>query len=518
MSLDSSRYLRAKTPLGVCPLFAPNRSLRFCNTPTFHSALLQNLLRGRGVLMRVCVALSLSLLLVGLCSAQTPHAAIRKDLNVPAEDLSPALQQVATTYEIQLLYPTPLTKDLKTHGAVGSLTADDALTKVLSGTGLSYKYLDANTVTVFATAAPAAAAQDQTNQTQDKSQEAGKKSSQDFRVAQVAQGQTPSPSTVERADEQSSEKKKEQLQEVVVTGSRIPTPAGQQAEPVRSYSREEIETSGRTTVADFLNTLPDVSVASTESGIQRQGGQTTVQLHGLPVGTTLVLLNGRRVETSYNGFFDLSNLPANAIERIDVLPVGASAIYGSDALGGAVNIILRNNMQGLEVNAKYGGAVGTDETDANIGWGKAWDRASFSIIGNLQTKSALLGGQRSVTSDTTVPSGAPTFGIQDDCDPGTVYSVDGTPLPGLGSATQAGIPGGQTGKPPISSFVPSAGKVNHCNFLDYQSLIPKTTREGVFMSAHFSLTDRTELFSEVIFAHEDTDNRSGNLIDLPSYL
>src|SRR6202011_1276350 len=107
--------------------------------------------------------------------------------------------------------PTQVAKDLKTHGAVGFFTPDDALKAVLSGTGLSYKYLDANTVTVFATAAPAGAAsaggQCQTNNTQDNAKEAGKKPSQDFRVGQVEQGQTSGTSSLERQDEQASKKK-----------------------------------------------------------------------------------------------------------------------------------------------------------------------------------------------------------------------------------------------------------------------------------------------------------------------
>jgi hypothetical protein len=168
------------------------------------------------------LATAVSLCLVGLCTAQTSDASIRKDLNVPAEELSAALQAVGTTYDLQVLYPTAIVKDLKTQGASGSLTPEEALTKVLSGTGLSYKYLDANTVTLFATASPAAAiaaGQNQTSNTQENSKEAGNKSSQEFRVAQVDQGPDSSPSTVER-DERASNKNP-QTQEVIVTGSRI---------------------------------------------------------------------------------------------------------------------------------------------------------------------------------------------------------------------------------------------------------------------------------------------------------
>ncbi len=87
------------------------------------------------------------------------------------------------------------------------------------------------------------------------------------------------------------------LEEVVVTGSRIALAPGQEtSQPVKSYSRVDMERSGQTTIADFLNTLPSVSTSNVEGDSQSFLGRTTVQLHGLPAGTTLTLLNGRRVE------------------------------------------------------------------------------------------------------------------------------------------------------------------------------------------------------------------------------
>ena len=216
-------------------------------------------------------------------------------------------------YELQVLYPTQVAKDLKTHGAIGSFTPDDALKAVLSGTGLSYKYLDAKTVTVFATAAPAgvtaAAGQDQTNTTQDNSKEAGKKSSQDFLVAQATQGQTSGPSTVEKQDEQASKEEGRSASRSRCHRLAHPRADIEQIQPVRSYTQVDIEESGRTTITDFLNALPDVSRAVGEEGIVASPGQSSVGLHGLPSGTTLLLLDGRRVELGNQGFFDLGNIP-----------------------------------------------------------------------------------------------------------------------------------------------------------------------------------------------------------------
>jgi len=198
-------------------------------------------------------------------------------------------------------------------------------------------------------------------------------------VAQVGQGQASGAATVEKQDEQ-AKRKPIQLEEVVVTGSRIPTHVNEGAQEVKIYTREKIEQSGRSTVADFLNTLPAASVSITESsiGTQPNYGVTTVQLHGLPVGTTLVLINGRRLETSGSSqagtaaFFDLNNIPLAAVDRVEVVSEGSSAIYGSDAIAGVVNIILKRNFDGFETNLKYGGASGTDETNASLAWGRRY--------------------------------------------------------------------------------------------------------------------------------------------------
>ena len=456
------------------------------------------------------IASLLCLCTLSLCLADPAKAAIRKDLDVPPEDLSPALQTVATTYELQVLYPTQVAKDLKTHGAIGSFTPDDALKTVLSGTGLSYKYLDANTVTVFATAAPAgvtaAAGQDQTNTTQDNSKEAGKKSSQDFRVAQVDQGQTSSPSTVENPSDQSPKKKPDYLEEVIVTGSRIPTAAGQLTLPVLSYTRENIENTGQTSVGEFLSTLPDVSTSANSYAQFGFHGFQTVQLHGLPVGTTLTLLDGRRLETNIDGFFDLSNIPLAAVERIEILPVGTSAVYGADGLGGAVNTILRKDFNGLEVSATWNHASDVNNPSANFVWGKNWDRGSVSLIGSYQDLGELLGTQREPTSLTSLPANLPASVVSAitsySCAPGNVYSVDGSNLPGL-SSPEAAIPTGITGRPTIGQFLATAGKQNGCNALRYTDITPHTEREGAVLSAHYDITQSIDIFTEVLASRQN---------------
>ena len=163
----------------VCPFCFRNRS----STPTTPQ-LKEGAVTKRsnwGSVMKIgLIGATLCLCLVGISHAQTAHASIRKTTNIPAEELGAALQTVAKDYDFQILYRTEIVKDLRTQGAVGSLSSDEVLTKVLSGTGLTYKYLDPSTVTIMQ--APAGAADQSAS---DASNGGGKKSSQDFRVAQV---------------------------------------------------------------------------------------------------------------------------------------------------------------------------------------------------------------------------------------------------------------------------------------------------------------------------------------------
>lgn len=158
------------------------------------------------------------------------------------------------------------------------------------------------------------------------------------------------------------------LREVVITGSRLPTTVEQAPPEIQIYTSDQIDQSGQNSVADFLNTLPSFSVGQVPIS---PGIGTTVALRGLPIGTTLVLLDGRRLENSglSNGdFFDLSNIPLAAIDRIEVDKSGASAVYGSDAIGGIVNIITKKDFNGLSINARYGWAKDLSTGRANIAW------------------------------------------------------------------------------------------------------------------------------------------------------
>ncbi|WP_305805683.1 TonB-dependent receptor [Stenotrophomonas sp. YIM B06876] len=148
------------------------------------------------------------------------------------------------------------------------------------------------------------------------------------------------------------------LDRIEVTGSRIRQVDLETAQPVLTISRQDIESQGFSSVADILQNIsaagsPSFSRASPLTSNQEAGGQY-IDLRNLGAQRTLVLVNGKRLGISPNGYQDVSSIPSVIVERIEVLKDGASSIYGSDAMAGVINIITRKNFEGAQANAYVG--------------------------------------------------------------------------------------------------------------------------------------------------------------------
>jgi iron complex outermembrane receptor protein len=161
---------------------------------------------------------------------------------------------------------------------------------------------------------------------------------------------------------------------VEITGSNIRRAQAETASAVQTLNRADIEKSGRTTVAELLQTLAVDNQGSvpTSFGNGFAQGASGISLRGLGSASTLVLINGRRVapyglaDDGQKVFTDLNIIPTEAVERIEILKDGASAIYGSDAIAGVVNVILRRDFQGTAVRASYGKSKDWDGRDARV--------------------------------------------------------------------------------------------------------------------------------------------------------
>ncbi|ACK47210.1 TonB-dependent receptor plug domain-containing protein [Shewanella baltica] len=144
------------------------------------------------------------------------------------------------------------------------------------------------------------------------------------------------------------------VERIEVTGSRIKRTDMESASPVLSMNRDEIEATGMISIGDILQTIPAAGSALNTAFNNGGNGSTNMDLRNLGSQRLLVLVNGKRWISSLGSTVDLNTIPTSAIERIDVLKDGASAVYGSDAIAGVVNIITRKNFEGVEVSV-YGG-------------------------------------------------------------------------------------------------------------------------------------------------------------------
>src|SRR5678809_474024 len=147
------------------------------------------------------------------------------------------------------------------------------------------------------------------------------------------------------------------IQEVVVTGSRIAQPNLETTSPVTQVTAADIAVQGVTRVEDLVNQLPQAFAAQNASVSNGATGTATVNLRGLGAARTLVLIDGRRMPaggvTAGSYAADLNQIPTAMVERVEVLTGGASAVYGSDAVAGVVNFIMKQELEGIQIDGQY---------------------------------------------------------------------------------------------------------------------------------------------------------------------
>ncbi|MDT3297323.1 TonB-dependent receptor [Shewanella sp. SP2S2-6] len=201
------------------------------------------------------------------------------------------------------------------------------------------------------------------------------------------------------------------VERVAVTGSRLKGVDMEGANPLQSFTQDDITKRGYESVSEFLRDLPQASSAGTFSETGGVGGAdgapagaSGVSLRGLGSSSTLVLVNGRRVavDSFSNGsdsFVNVNSIPLSAIKRIDVLTDGASSIYGSDAIAGVINFILRKDFVGHELSAQYGDDTSAhDASRKNLTYagGFATENSNTTVVVDYATRNAIFNSDRPV--------------------------------------------------------------------------------------------------------------------------
>jgi iron complex outermembrane receptor protein len=337
-------------------------------------------------------------------------------------------------------------------------------------------------------------------------------------------------------------------EKIEVTGSSIKRIEGESALPVELITREDIDKVGVTTAAELLQkitsnvgALTDGASISDQSGAQR--GFNGANLRGLGVSSTLVLLNGRRLANfaspGDNSGVDLNNIPSGAIERVEVLKDGASAIYGTDAMGGVINFITRKDYQGVDVRvytlSTQDGGAGKTTLSASGGIGNL-TKDGFNVWGavDMQKLDSLRSNQRSFIREYDLPGrlgpqlSSNSFPANVDltaaqltalnnfvrANPNTALrgtNADGTWNPGGISTTARRVNFSRascTGGDNPNSVTPSGlGGREGCsyNYMGNTEIYPKSEKANFIGRATFQLSDNHQLFAELLLSKTQTD-------------
>ncbi len=239
--------------------------------------------------------------------------------NIPAQTLGGALRAFGRATNQQIMFPETLVQSKRAGPLVGRYSADEALRKLLAGSGITVTRTTGGMY--YLGNAPAPAAQE-----------------------------APTAGPVEAASDGEDDS-------VVVTGSRIRRSNTETAAPVRVFTRQDLEERGFTQVGQMLNETTSNTPSfptSQGTGFPAGSGKTYPNLFSLGAGRTLTLLNGRRMVASDSGLgdrvVDTNVIPAGLIQRVDVVQAGGAAVYGSDAIAGVVNYVLKEDFEGIEID------------------------------------------------------------------------------------------------------------------------------------------------------------------------
>lgn len=340
----------------------------------------------------------------------------------------------------------------------------------------------------------------------------------------------------------------EDVERIEVTGSRIKRIEVEGANPVQVLTREDLVATGITNIGDILQEIPSVAGEGTNTAINNSGsGAVRISLRGLGAERTLVLLNGRRMVSSgtgANSSVDLSTIPTAIVKRIEVLKDGASAIYGSDAIAGVVNIITRDDFEGFESNLMYDASTqeGDGETKSlDFTLGFASDKGNAVVSAYYTQQSAQWSGDRDWSKfqldmdfDGKISKGgssAPPWGRYNgvnSANPANLTQLrvddDGSPILDKDGNQQFDLPDGTCdsfthgalngpGQSNPGEFTESTGYTcwdgnkDSYNFAPINYHLTPQERYGIFASGKYEFNDYVNFFTELSFSRRQSSTK-----------
>jgi iron complex outermembrane receptor protein len=379
-------------------------------------------------------------------------------LQLPPQRLSSSLIDLGKRSGLSIVFPSPLVLHQQAPALKGEISPRQALEKLLEQTPLTYREISPRVVAIV-----------------------------------------PRPPET-GGEEENHVYPVEYFEEMMVigrsvTGSRINRSDLEGSSPVDIISAPELARSGSQSLGEFLKFVPAVSGNSTSTAVSNGGdGTATVTLRGLPANNTLVLINGQRVafDGQAGDSVDLNSIPPAAVERIEILKDGASAIYGSDAIAGVVNIVMRTDYDGLQLEQYYGESSRGDlETlTSNLLWGTTGERGGLLLSATYYSQNGLYSRDRSLSANA---DGRPRGGVD--------QRVSAT------ETSRITLPDEQVlildeqyrNLPEGGSQIGHYREATDEDLFNYQtqtSSISPSHRYSLFVSGHYELNDKLELTAE----------------------
>jgi outer membrane receptor protein involved in Fe transport len=408
--------------------------------------------------------LALTLLWIPAAWAEGPAV----DFDLPAEPFTQAVLDFSHQSGLSAIYGlTPRMEKLVTRPVKGRMPSSAALTGMLQGSGLTFEFDSPGSVVIETAAA----------------------------VPAVARGA--GRGALEPAMLLGSEGR---LEQVDVTGSLIRGVEGVIA-PLVYVKQQQLSEAAYATVEDALYSLPITSLNGPREDLGLDNNYqygAGIDLRGLGVGATLVLMDGHRQPLAglTGDFVDVSTIPWSAVARIEVLPDGASALYGSDAVAGVVNIIMRDDFQGAETQARYGTAVdGRRAIMVAQLLGTHWSGGHAMLAYQFSDATPLAAAERPYAANADK---APYGGGNYD----SYYSDPGNILDPASLQPAYGIPAGQNGKSLTAAQL--APQINLANPFAGEQIFPEVTAHEVYAAGTQDIGGRLQLFGQARFTQRDT--------------
>jgi iron complex outermembrane recepter protein len=415
----------------------------------------------------VCLALALASAAGAQDSRREPAARRVYSLNIDQQPLTQALEQLYDQTGVFYGYSPYTTEEeqMLVGPLKGKFTIEEALALLLKSTGLTYQWTDSKTISIVR-APPAPKA----------------------RAAPQAKTSRNAQTSVRRAVVQEDPGKDDPLYTVITERQRIKL-LGEAVGSILLLDRQAIERAGVMTISDLLKYVPQQPYLRPDGA--RSSGAQFAELRGLGADTTLVLISGLRAYASAASFvvnaFDLNTIPLSAVERVELLFDSTSVRHGMDAIGGVLNIVLRDEIPRPTVQMHYGSAEGGGaqvQTAASFGYMRNSVKAALML--DYSKTQTLLGEERGLWADQDYRRYGSIDQRSINSSPGNVTALPELGnLPGLNSPIAA-IPESIAGERiALSEFVP--GQRNFESLLRYAPIVPDTSRASVVANAQVEL-------------------------------